>query len=141
MKPGSELHQHDYLVIFDGVCKLCTHSVHFILAHETEPLFRFAPVQSASGTRLLRELGLDPDDVETFVVIADGKAYLRSDAAIRIAPHLRGAWRWLGAVKFVPRAIRDWIYDLVARNRYRWFGRREQCIVPTAEISARFIED
>ena len=80
-------------------------------------------------------------DVETFVVIADGKAYLRSDAAIRVARHLRGAWRWLGAVKIIPRPVRDWVYDLVARNRYRWFGRRDQCIVPTAEIRERFVED
>jgi len=135
------LGRYDNLVLFDGVCNLCTHSVRFILAHEAEPLFRFAPVQSAAGIRLLRELGQDPHDVETFVVIADGKAYLRSDAAIRIAPHLRGAWRWLGAVKIVPRPIRDWVYDLVARNRYRWFGRTDECMVPAAEIRARFIED
>ena len=141
MRPVSDVERYDNLVIFDGVCNLCTHSVHFILAHEAEPLFRFTPVQSPAGGRLLRELGLDPDDVETFVVILDGMAYLRSDAAIRIAPHLRGAWRWLGAVKFIPRPVRDWVYDLVARHRYRWFGRREQCIVPTAEISARFVED
>lgn len=141
VSPGNSLQRYDHLVIFDGVCNLCAHSVSFILAHETEPQFRFATVQSGVGTRLLRELGLDPDDVETFVVIADGRAYLRSDAAIRIAPHLRGAWRWLKAVKVVPRPIRDWVYDLVARNRYRWFGRADECMVPTAEIRARFIDD
>jgi len=133
------LERFDKLVLFDGVCNLCTHSVRFILEHEKGPLFRFATVQSPVGSRLMRELGLNPDDAETFVLIADGRAYLRSDAAIRIARDLRGAWRWLGVVKIVPRPLRDWIYDLVARNRYRWFGRTDECMVPTAEIRARFI--
>ena len=141
MTPGSDEHQYDNLVIFDGVCNLCTHSVRFILEHEAKPLFRFAPVQSSAGARLLSKLGLDPENVQTFVVIANGEAYLRSDAAIRIAPHLRGAWRWLGVVRFVPRPLRDWIYDLIARNRYRWFGRTDECMVPTKEIRARFIDD
>ena len=141
MSSEEYLRQYDNLVIFDGVCNLCTHSVHFILEHEKEPLFQFAPVQSATGSRLMRELGLDPDDAETFVFIADGRAFLRSDAAIRIAPHLRGAWRWLGAVKIVPRPLRDWLYDLVARNRYRWFGRTDTCMVPTKDIRARFIDE
>lgn len=132
--------RYDNLVIFDGVCNLCTHSVRFILQHETEPLFRFATVQSPTGSRLMRDLGLDPDDAETFVLIADGRAYLRSDAAIRIARDLRGAWRWLGAIKIVPRPLRDWVYDLVARKRYRWFGRTDECMVPTEETRARFIE-
>lgn len=140
MSKEEDLRPYDKLVIFDGVCNLCTHSVHFILKHEKEPLFRFAPVQSATGSRLMRELGLDPDDAETFVFISDGRPFLRSDAAIRIAPHLRGAWRWLGAVKVVPRPLRDWLYDLVARNRYRWFGRTDACMVPTKEIRARFID-
>ena len=139
MKRGSEPQQYDNLVLFDGVCNLCTHSVRFILEREREPLFRFAAVQSPAGSRLMRDLGLDPEDAETFVLITDGRAYLRSDAAIRIARDLRGAWRWLGAVKIVPRPLRDWIYDLVARNRYRWFGRADECIVPPAEIQARFI--
>ena len=134
------LKRFDNLVIFDGVCNLCTHSVQFILRHENDALFRFTTVQSATGTRIVRELGLNPDDVETFVVIADGRAYLRSDAAIRIARHLRGAWRWLGAVKFVPRPLRDWAYNVVARHRYRWFGRSDTCMVPTNEIRARFID-
>lgn len=141
LSSDNSLQQYDNLVVFDGVCNLCTHSVRFILAHEKEPLFRFSPVQSATGNHLISELGLDPNDVETFVVIADGRAYLRSDAAIRIAPHLRGAWRWLGAVKIVPRPLRDWVYDVVARHRYRWFGRTDECMVPAAELRARFIDE
>lgn len=137
----SDLQRFDNLILFDGVCNLCTHSVRFILEREAEPLFRFATVQSPAGSRLMRDLGLDPEDAETFVLIADGRAYLRSDAAIRIARHLRGAWRWLGAVRIVPRPLRDWVYDLVARNRYRWFGRTDECMVPTQEIQARFVDE
>jgi predicted DCC family thiol-disulfide oxidoreductase YuxK len=79
--------------------------------------------------------------METFVVIADGRAYVRSDAAIRVARFLRGAWTLLSMLKIIPRPIRDYAYDVVARNRYRWFGRRDACIVPTPELRKRFIDE
>jgi predicted DCC family thiol-disulfide oxidoreductase YuxK len=129
------------VVIFDGVCKLCTHSVAFILRHEAAPALRFAPMQSPAGRHLMEQFGIDPTQMKTFVVIADGRAYLRSDAAIRISRFFRGAWRWLGIVKIVPRPIRDYVYDVVARNRYRWFGRHDACIVPTPELQARFLAE
>jgi len=88
----------------------------------------------------MRELGFDPEDARTFVLIADGKPYVRSDAAIRVSRYFRGAWKLLGAVKIIPRPIRDWAYDSVARNRYRWFGRVDACRVPTPELRARFIQ-
>ena len=89
----------------------------------------------------MRELGFDPDDAKTFVLIADGKVYSRSDAAIRISRYFGGAWKFLGAIRFVPRPIRDWAYDIVARNRYRWFGRFDTCMVPTPALKARFIQE
>ena len=127
------------VVIFDGVCNLCDHSVKFILNHEADQTLRFTPLQSPAGARLMREFGFDPDDAKTFVLIADGRPYLRSDAAIRISLYLSGAWRLLGAVRFIPRPIRDGLYNVVARNRYRWFGRSETCMVPTPALRARFI--
>ena len=129
----------DNLVIFDGVCNLCAHSVRFILRHEADQTLRFTPVQSPAGTRLMRELGFDPDDTKTFVLIADGKAYVKSDAAIRLSCYFRGMWKLLGALKIMPRPIRDWVYDFVARNRYRWFGQIDTCMAPTPELRARFI--
>lgn len=131
----------DDVVIFDGVCNLCAHSVRFILDHETEQTLRFTPLQSRAGARLIRELGFDPEDAKTFVLIADGKAYVKSDAAIRVSRHFRGAWKLLGAIKIIPEPIRDRAYDVVARNRYRWFGRSDACMVPTPELRARFIEE
>lgn len=89
--------------------------------------------------RLMQEFGIDPTQMKTFVVIADGRAYVRSDAAIRVARFLRGAWKLLGVVRIVPRSIRDYAYDVVARNRYRWFGRHDACIAPTPELRDRFL--
>lgn len=91
--------------------------------------------------RLMSQFGIEPTQMKTFVVIADGKAYVRSDAAIRVARLLRGAWKLLGLVRMVPRPIRDYAYEVVARNRYRWFGRHHACIAPTPELQERFIDE
>jgi predicted DCC family thiol-disulfide oxidoreductase YuxK len=127
------------IVIFDGVCRLCDRSVKFILDHEASHTLRFTPLQSPAGARLMRQFGFDPDDAKTFVLIADGRPYVRSDAAMRIARYLSGGWRLLGAIGLIPRPIRDGLYNVVARNRYRWFGRFDACMVPTPELKARFI--
>ena len=129
------------IVIFDGVCNLCVRSVKFIINHEADQLLRFTPLQSPAGARLLREYGFDPEDAKSFVLVADGKPYVKSDAAIRVARHLRGGWRLIGAIKIIPRPIRNWTYDVIARNRYRWFGRSEGCMVPTPELLSRFVEE
>jgi predicted DCC family thiol-disulfide oxidoreductase YuxK len=129
------------VVIFDGVCNLCVRSVKFIINHEADQLLRFTPLQSPAGARLLREYGFDPEDAKSFVLVADGKPYVKSDAAIRVARHLRGGWRLIGAIKIIPRPIRNWTYDVIARNRYRWFGRSEGCMVPTPELLSRFVEE
>lgn len=128
-------------MVFDGLCNLCTRSVRFILEHEKGPALRFAPLQSPAGARLLRRFGFDPADAKTFVLIEGGAAYVKSDAAIRAAAYLRGAGKLLALLRFVPRPVRDAAYDVVARNRYRWFGRRDACMAPAAELRARFIED
>ena len=131
----------DNVVIFDGVCNLCARSVRFILDHEADQTLRFTPLQSPAGSRLMRKLGLDPEDARTFVLIADGKAHVKSDAAIRLSRYFRRAWMPLGLIKIIPRWIRDRVYDVVARNRYRWFGRLDSCMVPTPELRTRFIEE
>ena len=90
---------------------------------------------------MMREFGFAPDDVKTFVLVVGGRPYVKSDAAIHIARYLRGGWKLLGAIRVLPRPVRDWGYDVVARNRYRWFGRTESCMVPTPDIRARFIQE
>jgi len=129
------------VVIFDGTCNFCTRSVNFILRHETKPDFAFAPLQSPAGVRLLRQFNFDPEDARTFVLISGGVAYVKSEAAIRISRSFRGGWKLLSAVRFIPRPLRDWAYDVFARNRYRWFGRVETCMVPTPELAARFMHE
>jgi predicted DCC family thiol-disulfide oxidoreductase YuxK len=128
------------VVLFDGVCNLCTASVAFILARDPERRFRFASLQSDAGRRLLERHGLPPDELATVVVVADGRALTRSDAALRIARGLGGAWPVLGVLRVVPRPLRDAVYGVVARNRYRWFGRRESCMLPTPELRSRFLD-
>ena len=123
------------------MCNLCAHSVRFILAHERGPILRFTPLQSRAGAQLMRRHGFDPEDARTFVLIADGQAHVKSDAAIRVAHYLRGAGRLLALLSIVPRPLRNWAYDAVARNRYRWFGRLDACMVPTPELRARFFEE
>ena len=129
------------VVIFDGVCKFCSHSVNFILRHERKPDLFFAPFQSAAGTRLLREFDLLEEGSKTFVLISGGAAYVKSEAAIHVARNFRGAWKILSLARFIPRPIRDHLYDFIARNRYRWFGRLDTCIVPTPELAARFVAE
>lgn len=135
------LHRVSDVVIFDGVCNLCAHSVQFILNHESGPILRFVPLQSSAGARMMREFGFSPDDAKSFVLVSGGKSYVKSDAAIRVAGYLHGVWRLMGALRFLPRPVRDYAYDVVARNRYRWFGRTESCMVPTPELRARFVQE
>lgn len=129
------------LVIFDGVCNFCVGSVNFVLRHEAGDRLQFTPLQSGTGSRMVRDLGFDPADAKTFVLVDDGRAYVRSAAAIRVARYLRWPWRALAAIWIVPRPVRDWAYNVVASNRYRWFGRMDACMVPTPEIRRRFVQD
>lgn len=127
------------IVLFDGVCNLCSGSVQFILKRDPEGRFRFASLQSEAGRSLMTEHELDPDALSSVVVIEDGRAYQESSAALRIARHLPGAWKLLRVFVVIPRPIRDAVYRLIARNRYRWFGKTEACWLPTPELRARFL--
>jgi predicted DCC family thiol-disulfide oxidoreductase YuxK len=129
------------VVVFDGTCNLCAGAVSFVVAHERDHLIRFAPAQSAAGRKLLLEYGIDPDGLTTFVFIEEGRAQVRFDAAIAVADHLRWPWSMFRVVRFVPRRLRDSIYDLVARHRYRWFGQRDGCTLPAPELRSRLIEE
>lgn len=138
---GNSANRYHDVVIFDGLCNLCARSVRFILNHEAAPVLRFTSLQSPLGMRLLREFEFDPADAETFVLVADGRTYVKSDAAVRLAVYLTGAWKFIGALKIIPRPVRDCMYDGVARNRYRLFGRREECMAPTSDLRARFLQE
>lgn len=127
------------VVLFDGVCNLCNGSVQFIVRHDPAGRFRFASLQSEAGQALLLRHGMDPADLFSVVLVEGGRAYSRSDAALRIAGGLPGAWKAAGALRAVPRPLRDLVYGWVARNRYRWFGKQDACMIPTPELRARFL--
>jgi predicted DCC family thiol-disulfide oxidoreductase YuxK len=126
-------------ILFDGVCNLCNGSVQFILKRDPQARFRFASLQSEAGRRLVTEQGLDPEVLNSVILIEDGRVYRESTAALRIARHMAGAWKLLRVFVLIPRPIRDVAYRLIARNRYRWFGKSETCWLPTPELRARFL--
>jgi predicted DCC family thiol-disulfide oxidoreductase YuxK len=128
-------------VLFDGVCHLCQGSVRFIADRDPRARFRFAPLQSATGAALLERHGLSGGLVDSLVLIDGGQAYTRSAAALRIAGRLGGGWRLAPILLLVPAFLRDWLYDVVARYRYRWFGRSESCEIPSESVRARLVTD
>lgn len=127
------------IVLFDGVCNLCSGSVQFILRRDPAGTFRFASLQSDLAQSLLTGRGLDPKALDSVVVVEGDRLYRESDAALRIARDLKGAWKALSVFRVVPRPVRDWAYRLIARNRYRWFGKSETCWLPTPELRGRFL--
>jgi predicted DCC family thiol-disulfide oxidoreductase YuxK len=129
------------VVLFDGVCNLCHGSVQFIVDRDPGAAFRFASLQSEQGAALLRAHGRTPPegDPDSVVLLEDGQVYEHSTAALRIARRLGGLWRLLYVFMIVPRFLRDAAYRLIARNRYRMFGKSEQCRIPTPELRARFL--
>jgi predicted DCC family thiol-disulfide oxidoreductase YuxK len=128
----------DGLILFDGVCILCSWWVRFIIKRDVLVRFRFVPIQSSYGAALAANFGIDPKNPETNVVILGGRAYFKSDAAIRVLEGLP-RWSWIGVFAFTSRRIRDWIYDRVARNRYSLFGKTETCLIPEPAIAQRFV--
>jgi predicted DCC family thiol-disulfide oxidoreductase YuxK len=127
------------LVLFDGVCNLCNRSVQTILRHDRQARFRFASLQSPLGEKLRGELGIDREKVDSVILVEGGRWYKESDAALRIANGLGGFWKAFGVFRLVPRPLRNAAYRLIARNRYRWFGKTETCWVPTPELRGRFL--
>jgi predicted DCC family thiol-disulfide oxidoreductase YuxK len=125
-------------VLFDGVCNLCNASVTFLIDRDAAAVFRFAPLQSDVGRALL--VSCDLGDEDSIVLVEGGRCYVRSDAALRIARRLDGAWPLLGALLAVPKSVRDAAYRVVARNRYCWFGRQASCRLPTSDLRARFLD-
>ena len=120
------------IIVFDGVCVLCSGFVRFVVARDGREQFRFVAAQSALGQALFRHYGLDPLEFETNLLIADGRAYGKLDAFTGVMRRIGGLWHVVRAVAIFPRPLRDWLYDRIALNRYRLFGRTEACMTPDA---------
>jgi predicted DCC family thiol-disulfide oxidoreductase YuxK len=118
------------VIVFDGICHVCSGGVRFVARHRIEPPFKLIPMQSAEGKALLVQHGIDPEDPTTFLVLDRGFILTQSDASIHVMAAIGGPWRLVVIARVIPRAWRDWLYRLLARNRYRWFGRRSTCYLP-----------
>jgi predicted DCC family thiol-disulfide oxidoreductase YuxK len=129
------------IVLFDGVCNFCNGSVNFIIRRDSRIHFKFAPLQSAVGQKLLREHLPDEKEIDSIILIENGRVFTHSTAALKIAEKLDGAWRAFSIFLFVPRVARDFFYRLFARNRYRLFGKTDACMMPTPDVRARFLSD
>jgi len=128
------------VIVFDGVCVLCSRWVDFVLRRDQRGRYKFAAMQTVSGRELLIEHGIDPDDPLSFLLLEDKKGYTDTDAIVRILRSFGPGWRFAAVlVSIVPRFIRDPLYRWVARHRYRMFGRRAACRVPTADVADRFL--
>ena len=127
------------LLLFDGVCNLCNSSVQFILLRDKKDRFRFASLQSDYGQNLLREHNLPTETFNSLVLVENGKVYKKSTAALRIARKLKGLWPLLFAFIIIPPFIRNFVYDIIAKNRYRWFGKKEECMLPRPEWKQKFL--
>ncbi len=129
------------IVIFDGVCNLCEFSVNFIYERDQKGKFTFTPAQSPLGQELLQNYQINTDKLDTVVLVKNNSAYSRSTAALKIAEELDPPWNSLQIFSLLPLAIRDALYDWIARNRYEWFGKKESCMIPTQELKSRFLEE
>jgi predicted DCC family thiol-disulfide oxidoreductase YuxK len=129
----------DDVILYDGVCVFCSRWVRFVVMRDVNRRFRFTAIQSAYGSRLAQALGIDPRDPDTNAVIHGGVAFFKSDAALTVLSCLPG-WGWTRLLRIVPKSLRDSAYSLVARNRYRIFGKYDSCFTPDAELRARVLE-
>ncbi len=127
------------IILFDGICNLCNNSVTFVIKRDSKNLFKYAALQSEAGKELVKEHGIDTETTDSIILIEANKAYVKSSAALRIAKHLSGGWPLLYGFIIIPTFLRNWVYDWVARNRYKWFGKKESCMIPTPELKEKFL--
>ena len=130
----------DRLVLFDGVCVLCSRWVAFVIAHDPAARYRFIAIQTPRGRQLAERFHIDAENPETNVIIAGGRAYFKLESALVVLTEFPG-WRWTRIAYLLPRRMRDFLYDRLAQNRYRLFGRHASCLVPTPDVASRFLPD
>ena len=127
------------LILFDGVCNFCNFWVNFIIDHDDKRYFKFASLQSDIAQRILIQKKIDTLQTDSVILVMNEKVFFKSSAALLIAKNLNGFWKMLNIFSLIPSPLRDWIYDFVAKNRYKWFGKRETCRVPSKDEKARFL--
>ncbi len=129
------------IVFYDGTCALCNKTVGVVLTHDDKDRFRFASLQSNLGQEVLKKHGINSEATDSILILNPGKAYfIKSDAVLEIAGNLGPKFEWMVVFKALPKKFRDIVYDFIAKNRYRWFGRQETCILPTAKQKEKFLD-
>ena len=136
-----ELPKDKKLILFDGVCNLCNNSINFVIRKDKKNQFLFAPLQGELGEKFIRERNIDTAKTDSIILLEPGKAYyVKSSAALKIGQSFGGAWKMLAIFEWIPTSISDFFYDIIAKNRYRWFGRMDNCMIPTPELKAKFLD-
>lgn len=130
------------IILFDGVCNLCNSSVQFVIKNDKKDIFRFVALQSELGQEILAYIGIDAENIDSIVLYEPGVAYYyKSDAALQIAKNLNGLFILATVFKIFPAGIRNLLYDYIAKNRYKWYGKKESCMIPTPELKIKFLNN
>ena len=127
------------IILFDGVCNLCNGAVNFVIKRDTGNVFKFTPLQEKQGVLLLKTHAVDTQKLDSIVLIENEKVYVKSSAALRIARKMSNLWPLFFVFLIIPSFIRDGVYDFIAKNRYKWFGKKEQCMIPTQGLREKFL--
>ena len=139
MLSNRKLKENNNILLFDGVCNLCNSSVKFVIKHDKKKTIRFASLQSKKGEELLQSHQVYQNSLNSFVYLRNNVMLLKSTAALYLAKDLAGLWKLFFAFIIIPRPIRDYVYSIIANNRYRWFGKSESCMIPSADFKDRFL--
>lgn len=132
--------QEHPILLFDGVCNFCDHSVQFVIKHNKSETIYFSALQSSFGKEQIKKAGLPTDELKSLIFIENEQIHTRSTGALKLAKHLDGIWKLAYVFIIIPRPIRDFFYNVIAKNRYKWFGEKDACMIPSKEIRERFIE-
>ena len=136
----SELPINKKIILFDGVCNLCQASVQFVIQHDKKDIFRFVALQSELGQKIIHHIGIQNQNIDSVILYKPGVAYYyKSSAALQIAKNLGGFFHFGTFFKIIPTGLRNVLYDYIAKNRYQWYGKKESCMIPTAELKAKFL--
>jgi predicted DCC family thiol-disulfide oxidoreductase YuxK len=134
------LHNTNPVILFDGVCNLCNSSVLFVIKHDPKKLFHFASIQGDYGQQVLKRFNLPSNSLGSFILLEDNQIYTQSTGALKVARKLSGLWPLLYAFMIIPPFIRNAVYELIAKNRYKWFGKKDACAIPSPELKALFFD-
>lgn len=137
----TNLPEHKQLILFDGVCNLCNSSVQYVIKHDKKDAFIFAPLQSDIGKQIIKEFSIDTAKVDSILLYSKEKGLKsKSTAALQVSKRLGFPTNLLSIFLIIPSFIRNWVYDYIAKNRYKWYGKKEECMIPTPELKSKFIE-